>query len=99
MILVFFTVVYQISDCIYLVGEDAGKSNASYAVIFNPDGGQFLALSNKYMLFLTKAGKTAIAFEQKKDVKVGESYLIKIPFEDLSDEEKEAFVYPTSYEK
>ena len=51
------------------------------------------------MLFLTKDGKTAVAFEEVKDAKVGETYLIKIPFYRLSKEEKEGFVYPVSCEE
>lgn len=90
-------IVYQM-DCIYLVGEDAGKNGTSYASMVMKDS-QFIALSDKYLLFITGEDKIAVAMEEKKDANIGESVLQKYSYNELSDKEKEAFIYPIAYEK
>ena len=92
------TVIYQISDSQYLVAKDAGKTGMSYANLFLEDA-HLLALSDKYFLFLTEEGKVAVSFKEKKDTDKGKILHDEIPFDKLSDEEKNAFIYPVSYEK
>ncbi len=90
-------VLYQINNCIYLLG-DAG-SNASYgSSVFMKDS-QFIALSEKYLLFSTSEGKTAVAIEENWGCNIGDNLHQKYSFDDLSDEEKSEFIYPISYEK
>ena len=93
-------VVYYFSDSIYLLGENSGKTGASYADACI-EHGQFIALSDKYFLFLTSEGKIAISFEENtfENIMDGESRYLKYSFDDLSEEEQAAFIYPTSYEK
>lgn len=86
-------IVYKISDYIYLLGEDAGEKGTSYADIFIEDS-QFIALSDKYLLFMTENGKMAVKIEGNLKGDGTNS----IQFNGLSDEEKEAFIYPISYE-
>lgn len=90
-------VVYEFNN-IYLIGEDSGKNGTSYSCKVMYDS-QLVALSDKYFLFITNDGMIALAFEENKNAKVGESCYIKCPFDDLSEEEKAAFIYPVSYEK
>lgn len=90
-------VVYEFNN-IYLLGEDSGKNGTSYSSKVMYDS-QLVALSDKYFLFITNDGMIALAFEENKNAKVGESCYIKCPFDDLSEEEKAAFIYPVSYEK
>lgn len=91
-------VVYQISDCIYLLGDDSGESGTSYTNMVMEDS-QFIALSNKYLLFMNEDGKVAVDIVEKGNVLVGENILKKYSYNDLSDEEKADFVYPIAYEK
>ena len=91
-------VVYKTIDGIYLIGEYGKKSGISYGSIFRPEG-EFIGLSNKYLLFENEDEKTAVALEKKKNVEIGESFYKLCPFDDLSDEEKNAFVYPIECEK
>ena len=69
-----------------------------YANLFLEDA-HLLALSDKYFLFLTEEGKVAVSFKEKKDADKGKVLHDESPFDKLSDEEKNAFIYPVSYEK
>ena len=91
-------VIYQISDSHYLIAEDAGETGMVYANLFLEDA-HLLALSDKHFLFLTEEGKVAVSLKEKKDTDKGKILHDKIPFDKLSDEEKNAFIYPVSYEK
>ena len=91
-------VVYQLSDSLYILGEDAGETGTSYASIFM-EGSQFIALSDKYMLFSSGNEITAVAIEKKENVEIGESILQKCSFNELTEDEKSSFVYPISHEK
>lgn len=90
-------VVYQI-DSIYLLGEDSGETGIIYADIYF-ENAQFMGLSENYLLFLTDTGKIAVSIEEKADVDVGESVLEKYSFYELTNEEKESFIYPMEYQK
>lgn len=91
-------VVYQTIDGIYLIGKNAKKSGISYGNIFMPEG-EFLALSSEYLLFEKQDEKIAVRIEKKKGVKTGESFYEQYSFEELSDKQKEAFVYPIECKK
>lgn len=95
-------VVYCISNSSYLVGEDASKTGVSYADAFMIDS-QFIALSDKYLLFITSEGMIAVSFEENSYEKIrnGEPRYryIEYSFDDLPEEEQASFIYPTSYEK
>lgn len=85
-------VVYQISKCIYLVGEDS-KKGTKYANVFMKDS-EFIALSNKYLLFENKEGKVAISIKETEGIEGGASLCKVYSFDELSNEEKHAFIYP-----
>lgn len=91
-------VVYKSIDGIYLIGEDGGEKGISYGNIFVPEGA-FVGLSNKYLLFEKDEGKVAVSIERRKNVKAGESFYEEYLFEELTEEEKRAFVYPVECEK
>lgn len=60
---------------------------------------KFIGVSNKYILFLNENNnKIAVSIHDRKDAKVGESTRIIINYEELSQEEKDEFVYPNSYD-
>lgn len=86
-------VVFETIDGIYMVAEYSGEKGTSYGNIFMPDR-EFIALSDEYLLFETEDGKIAVAIEKRKNVKKGESLYKEYLFDELSDEEKEAFIYP-----
>lgn len=86
-------VVFETIDGIYMVAEYSGEKGTSYGNIFMPDR-EFIALSNEYLLFETEDAKIAVAIEKRKNVKKGESLYKEYLFDELSDEEKEAFIYP-----
>lgn len=86
-------VVYQISEWIYLLGEDSGNKGTKYANVFMKDS-EFIALSNKYLLFENKEGKVAISIKETEGVEGGASLCKVYSFDELSDEEKQAFIYP-----
>lgn len=94
-------VVFKVGDSGYLVGADSDDTDGtSYAAkVFKSEPHQFVGLSDKYLLFITEDGLIAVAFKEKTDFKVGESCYILYSFDELSDEEKGAFIYPISYEK
>lgn len=93
-------VVFRVCDSCYLVGKNsADMDGTSYTSKCINVVHQFVGLSDKYLLFITEDGMIAVAFEEKRDVKVGENCYIIIPFEELSDEEKGDFIYPVSLEK
>lgn len=95
-------VVYWLLDTTYMVAEDSGETGTSYADAFMRES-QFVALSDKYFLFLTKDGLIAVSLEEEnltiEEIRAGKDSQPKYPFDNLSEEEKAAFVYPTSYEK
>ncbi len=92
-------VVFRIGDSGYLVGKSSyDMDGVSYTTKCVKTVHQFVGLSDKYLLFITEDGMITVAFEEKTDVKVGESCYIIIPFEELSDEEKGDFIYPVSLE-
>ena len=86
-------VVFETIDGIFMVAEYSGEKGTSYGNIFMPER-EFIALSNEYLLFETEDGQKAVAIEKKKNVKKGESLYKEYLFDELSDEEKEAFIYP-----
>ena len=86
-------VVFETIDGIYMVAEYSGEKGTSYGNIFMPER-EFIALSNEYFLFETEEGKIAVAIEKRKNAKKGESLYKEYLFDELSDEEKEAFIYP-----
>ena len=96
-----FTILWSDGDRGYVIGEDYGETQgpliADYLI---SKGEHFLALSNQYMLFLNKDGKVAKDLREKKEERDDGTYLVHdtIPFEELSVEEQEAFVFPCSYE-
>ena len=89
-------VVYQIPGTTFLVGENSGERSVSYAANMFIKGGEFVALSDKYLLFATaeSEGMVAVAVETDGKNKYGIDIMLEIPFDDLSEEEKDAFVYP-----
>lgn len=91
-------VVFETIDGIYMVAEYSGEKGTSYGNIFMPER-EFIALSNEYLLFETEDGKIAVAIEKRKNVKKGESLYEEYLFDELSDEEKEAFIYPVECRK
>lgn len=93
-------VVFRIGDTGYLVGKDSDDMDGiSYMFKCIEKVHQFVGLSDKYLLFITEDGMIAVAFEEKTDIKIGESCYIMIPFEELSNDEKGNFIYPVSLEK
>lgn len=88
-------VVYELAGTKYLVGDDTGRNGTSYANMLIPDS-EFIALSDKYLLFMIRGEKVAVEIETKKDVEVGISVLREYSFDELSDEEKDDFIYPVS---
>ena len=91
-------VVYETLDGIFLVGEYASEKGTSYGNIFMP-GRKFIGISNKYFLFETEDGKIAVGIERKKHVKAGESFYDEHFYEELSENEKNAFIYPMESKK
>lgn len=94
-------VVYHIFGDTFIIGENTLETGTSYSSI-TVSSYPFLAFSDKYFLFLTDEGK--IAYELKETILELEDgthrlYHKKHRYEDLSDEEKNAFYYPSSYEK
>ena len=92
-------VVYYIFDDTYLIGDDAGEQGTSYADI--TCNFHFLGFSDKYMLFLTEEGKTAISYEERQKEENGRVTIFhpRVPFDELSEDEQQSFIYPISYEK
>lgn len=84
----------------YLIGEDIGEATGISWRDVPMYKGHFLALSNKYMLFLTEEGKVAKDLVERKEEREDGTFLVHdaIPFEELPIEEQEAFVYPYAYE-
>jgi len=91
-------VVYETLDGIYLVGEYAKEMGTSYGNMFMP-GREFIALSNEYLLFETEEGKVAVELERKKYAERGDDLYNEYLYDELSEEEKEAFVYPVERKK
>lgn len=89
-------VVYQIPGSVYIVGEDIGKNDTYYAKMLIRNS-EFIALSEKYLLFRIDGKKVAV--EIKSSVDTGSKLLQKYSFDGLSDEEKNGFVYPISSEE
>lgn len=89
-------VLYKIGDSIYILGD--AESDTSYCGKVMNDS-QFIALSEKYLLFITPVGKLAVAIEEKDAVNIGDNIYQMYFFDDLSDEEKSEFIYPASYKK
>ena len=88
-------VVYQIPGTTFLVGECSEGRSISYAANMFVKGGEFVALSDKYLLFATAESKGMIAVAIKVDEDNNScAVLLECPFDDLSEEEKDAFVYP-----
>ena len=89
-------VVYQMPGTVFLVGEYSDNRSISYAANMFIKDGEFVALSDKYLLFATveSNGMVAVAVEADGKNKYGIDLMLEIPFEDLSEEEKDAFVYP-----
>lgn len=92
-------VVFHIFGDTYLVGEDTAWDGPSWMQIVQKDG-EFLALSNKYMLFATKEGKVARELEEKRVEREDGIYLVHetVPYDELSEEDQKAFVYASEYE-
>lgn len=91
-------VVYKTIDGIYLIGEGEGEKGISYGNIFVPQG-EFIGISNKYLLFERDGVKVAVSIERRKKVKEGESFYEEYLFEELTEEETRAFVYPIECKK
>jgi len=97
-----FTICWRDGGKSYLLGEDYGENKVpALSHIIPCTGEQFLALSNKYMLFLNASGRMAKDLREREEVRDGRTYLVHdtIPFEELPVEEQEAFVFPCSYEE
>lgn len=90
-------VVYEMPGPIYLVGENTGNSGVSYANMFVGDS-KFVALSNKYILFAIGEDMVAFSIEGSKEANSCTGLLQEYSFDDLSEEEKDAFVYPVALE-
>ena len=85
-------VVYQMPGTTFLVGENSDERSISYAANVFIKNGEFVALSDKYLLFATAEsdGMVAVSIEN------GHSGLVlEHSFEDLTEAEKDAFVYPS----
>lgn len=103
----YFTYQFEDADIVvyYLFGEEymiAEKNTERWYAMVSRVDEKFLALSSKYMLFLTNEGKIAVELAEIKIPIVGNLSAImheEIPFEDLSISEQESFVYPSSVEK
>lgn len=91
-----FTVFHSSSGWL-LVGDNDDIYHSYYAKVYIGDS-QFLALSNQYVLVLTKNGKFVISLTDEKVINEND-VLMGCPFDDLSDEKKETFIYPTKYIK
>ena len=87
-------VVYEIFPSIFFIGEDAGKTGASYSNCLYKIG-DLLAISNHYWLFFTEEnGKVAVSFHG-----INGGYLLPTyPFDDLSAEEQSEFLYVSATE-
>ena len=84
-------VVYQMPGTFFLVGENCDERNISYAANVFIKNGEFVALSDKYLLFATAESKGMIAVPIENGTT---GLVLECSFEDLSEEEKDAFVYP-----
>jgi 3'(2'), 5'-bisphosphate nucleotidase len=84
-------VVYQMPGTVFLVGEYSDNRSISYAANMFIKDGEFVALSDKYLLFATveSNGMVAVAVEADGKNKYGIDLMLEIPFEDLSEEEKD----------
>lgn len=85
-------VVYQMPGTFFLVGENSDERSINYATNIFIKGGEFVALSDKYLLFATAEsnGMVAVSIENTHS-----GLVLEHSFEELSEEEKNAFVYPT----
>lgn len=95
-------VVFHVFGYEYLIGEWTEETEGTSYAHVTQDDSQFLALSDKYMLFLTSEGKVAVGLEEKEGQREdGKKYLFHetIPFENLPISEQENFVYPSSFER
>lgn len=92
-------VVYEMPGPVYMVAENAGKRSVRYAIKMIFRGSEFVALSNKYILLNVENEKIAVSIEGEFDANSGISLLEEYPFNELSDKEKEAFVYPAKSKK
>ena len=54
---------------------------------------------DEYILFETEDGKIAVEIERKKYVNPGEDFYNEYSYDELSEEEKDAFVYPVERKK
>lgn len=88
-------VVYQIPGTTFLVGENCDERSISYAANMFIKDGEFVALSDKYLLFATakSKGMVAVPIEVDEDNNTC-AVMLEYAFDDLSEEEKDAFVYP-----
>ena len=89
-------VVYQMPGTVFLVGENTNERSIDYAANMFIKDGEFVALSDKYLLFANANGDgmVAVAIKLDYDDKDCQNLLTEYSFDDLTEEEKDAFVYP-----
>ena len=90
-------VVYQMPGTVFLVGENIDRDGIDYAANMYIKDGEFVALSDKYLLFATAGSKgmVAVPIGVESESAVCEGLLIEYSFDDLTEAEKDAFVYPS----
>lgn len=86
-------VVYEMPGATYIVGENTDKIGARYVNVFVGDS-QFVALSNKYILLAKGECMIAFTIVGSENAKNCTGLMEEISFDDLSEEEKDTFVYP-----
>lgn len=80
-------------------GKKEWPAETSLGVYACFNNSQFIGVSNKYILFLNENKNIiAVSIHDRKDAKVGESTKTIIAYDELSQEEKDSFIYPNSYD-
>ena len=86
--------VYEIPGTIFLVGGKIKDNKMSYAANIFIENAKFVALSDEYVLFTTGEGNRLVAVSIQPDANSSVDLVLEYSFEDLSEEEKAAFIYP-----
>ena len=86
--------VYEIPGTFFLVGGNIEGNSISYAANIFIENAKFVALSDKYVLYTTGEGNGLVAVAIQPDANFSVDLVLEYSFEDLSGEEKAAFIYP-----
>ena len=89
-------VVYQIPGTTFLVTENIDERVVDYVANVYVKNGEFVALSNKYLLFAIpeREGMVAVAITSDAKNEVCPGLLLDYSYDDLTQDEKDAFVFP-----